>query len=74
MIKQRKTKVAKKRKLYVKKVTLPPAGIVHVEIPKDVTPMVATDTVKGVIEIIPVKREHKKKETWWDFFFGPANY
>lgn len=67
---KRRKKVATKRKSYVKKFKLQPEGTMQVIVPKDVIPIVATDTAKGIVEIIPVKRDHKKKETWWDTFFG----
>jgi len=50
-MKNRRT--AKKRHK-IKKVTLPPAGAVHVPVPKDVVPVIAVD--RGAVKIIPVKR------------------
>ena len=50
---KRKTK-PRKRKPVVKKVNLPPAGIVRVVVPPDVNPVVAHDPVTGVVDIVPL--------------------
>ena len=65
MTKRKKLKTKpRKRKPVVKKVNLPPAGIVRVVVPPDVKPVVAHDPVTGVVDIVPLPRQ---KKAWWDF-------
>lgn len=48
----------------VKKIALEPGEALHVAIPEDHMPVVVSDAAK--VEIVPVK-----KQSWWDYLFGP---
>lgn len=53
-------------KVKIKKVVLPPATVLKVELPKSVVPVVVHPT-PGVVEITPVRRA---KRSWWQELFG----
>jgi hypothetical protein len=62
--------MSKKAKTKVKKIALQRGHVARIAIPKGHAPVIATDAERGVVEVVPVPVE-SKKETWWDYFFGP---
>lgn len=67
MTKRRAVKRSKAKPAKVRKIALPPTGVLQVAVPKGHVPIVAADLSKGVVEIVPVKRT---KKTWWQSVFG----
>lgn len=54
----------------VKVVALPPTGIVQVQLPAGVLPVVAVDPVRKIVEIVPVRRLEPRKKSWWESLFS----
>lgn len=54
----------------VKVVDLPPTGVLQVEFPPGVKPVVAIDSDRNVLEIVPVRRLEPRKKSWWESLFS----
>lgn len=54
----------------VKVVALPPTGVVQVQVPPGVLPVVAVDPVRKIVEIVPVRRPEPRKKSWWESLFS----
>jgi hypothetical protein len=64
----KKPKKAKAKRVVIKRVKLPATGILRVEVPKDVAPVVVARD--SHLEIAPIKKE--KEFSWMDFLFGTS--
>lgn len=68
-MKKHKAKRPAKR-VRVTRVRLPRTGVLRIEAPKQVIPVVVP-SAPGKVEIVPVTvREHKKKKSWIDYLLG----
>ncbi len=71
----KKRKVAKKRRVNVKKVKLPKAGVVQVVVPRGTIPVPVPGLDPRVMHVVPFPAEKvEKPQTWMDYFFGTDKY
>jgi hypothetical protein len=61
-----KKKLLKTKKPRIKRVVLDKSTVLHVEVPEDVTPVVAHHPDKVVIA--PARKD--EEVGWWDYLFG----
>jgi hypothetical protein len=71
----KKTKVAKKPKMRVRKLVMKPTEVVRIVAHKDIVHQAVVHKEPGVVEIVPVTRPVtplKKPGTWWEYLFGDS--
>jgi hypothetical protein len=59
--------MTKHKRAKVKEISLGAGHVARIAIPKGHAPVVATDTERGIVEVVPVE---KKPEGWWEYLFG----